>query len=99
MEKRLLIRDDGVIFGWSPQLATHPRLRPYTPPEKEPEEVIIGDVVIKKEKLPPLNPLASREALMQFIRVNFGVEPNKTRSITEYRKQIEKLCVRHNKEF
>ncbi len=94
MAQKLLIRDDGVIFGWDPRLEKHPRMRPYTPPEQEKVEAEVA-----KEKLPPIPPLPSREILMQYIRDNFGVEPNKTRSITEYRKLIDKYAKRQNKEF
>lgn len=95
-----LIRDDGVIFGYNEFLAKHPRMRVVTIPD-EPKEVSqkIEEEAPPKEKLPAIPEMASRPMLQEYIRQHFGVEPNMTKSISDYRKQIAALAKRHNKEL
>lgn len=98
--RKILIRDDGVEYGYSEILAKHPRMRVVIiPDEVVPSEQKIEEPEVVKEKLPPIPELASRPQLQQYIRDNFGVEPNMSQSIDKYRKQIDVLAKRHNKEL
>lgn len=98
--RKILIRDDGVVFGYNEILAKHHRFRVSTIPDEPSKEVpqTIEEEVVR-EKLPPIPELASRPVLMQYIRDNFGTEPNPTKSINDYRKQIAVLAKRNNKEL